>query len=671
MAVTAFTCVSRCALADGRAFGSVGPYEQIDGTAQFAVDPTSSFNQSITDIHLAPRDDNGLVRFTADVRILSPVDARRGNHRLLLDVPNRGNRLGLTMFNHAPRATNPLAPLDPGNGFLMGQGYTIVWCGWQHDVPSADGLMRAHVPEAHDADGPISGQMLVKFQPNAPSQVQLLSDRLHHPYPAAHLQDPAATLLVRDHDDAPPEVITRDQWSFARTDNGQVVPDASHIYLASGFVPGKLYQVIYTTAGAPVIGLGLLTTRDIVSFLRYDEAGSEHPCAGDIQYAYAFGASQSGRYLRQFLYLGLNEDEQQRSVFDGLLVHIAGGKRGGDFNQRFGQPSSTQKPSMSDRFPFTDTTQTDPETGHTDGLLERLAAKQKLPKIFLTNSSTEYWRGDASLIHTDIEGSHDVPPSCSVRIYHFAGTQHASGILPLTDTNPRDGSRGQHVFNCVDYTPLLRAALVRLDRWVTAQEEPAPSRYPSFADGTAVLPEQTAAVFTALPGVRFPDHLPRVVRFDFGPEAEAGVITVLPPKAGIAYPHFVPAVDEDGNERSGIRLPDISVPLATYTGWNGRHPEIGAPDQLIGLMGATLPFAPTQPEREALGDPRLSIEERYPSKTTYLERVTMAAQELVTAGYLLEEDVETVVEQASYRYDLLATRSIDLSRLGAGIPTSR
>jgi hypothetical protein len=575
------------------------------------------------------------------------------------------------MFNHAPRATNPLAPLDPGNGFLMRQGYTIVWCGWQHDVPSADGLMRAHVPEARDADSPISGQILVKFQPNAPSQVQLLSDRLHRPYPAAHLQEPDATLLVRDHDDAPPQVIPRDQWSFARPENSKIVPDASHIYLASGFVPGKLYQVIYTTAEAPVIGLGLLTTRDIVSFLRYGDAGSENPCAGDIQYAYAFGASQSGRYLRQFLYLGLNEDEQQRSVFDGLLVHIAGGKRGGDFNQRFGQPSSTQKPSMSDRFPFTDTVQTDPETGRTDGLLERLAAKQKCPKIFLTNSSTEYWRGDASLIHTDVQGSHDVPPSPSVRIYHLAGTQHASGILPLTDTNPRDGSRGQQVFNCVDYPPLLRAALVRLDRWVTAQEEPPPSRYPSFADGTAVLPEQTAATFTALPGVRFPAHLPRVVRFDFGPEAEAGVLTVLPPKAGMAYPHFVPAVDEDGNERSGIRLPDISVPLATYTGWNGRHPEMGAPDQLIGLMGATLPFAPTQQEREALGDPRLSIEERYPSKSAYLERVTIAAQALVTAGYLLEEDVETVVEQASHRYDLLVTRSIDLSRLGAGITTSR
>jgi Alpha/beta hydrolase domain len=654
MAVIAWELTSRHALADGRAFGAVGPYEHLDGTAHFAVDPTHPFNKGITDLHLAPRDDNGLVHFAADVCILTPVDAQRGNHRLLFDVPNRGNRLALWMFNHAPRPAVPSAPLDPGNGFLMRQGYTIVWCGWQHDVPAVDGLMRIRVPEARSADGPISGKILVKFQPNAPSQVQLLSDRLHRPYPATNLSDPDATLFVRDADEAPPQVIPRAQWSFAKLEAGKVVPDASHIYLASGFVPGKLYQVVYTTTGAPVIGLGLLTARDLVAFLRYGTAQAGNPCAGGVQHAYAFGASQSGRYLRQFLYLGLNEDEQDRLVFDGLLVHIAGGKRGGDFNQRFGQPSSTLHPSMSDLFPFTDTTQTDPETGRTDGLLKRLSARQKLPKIFFTNSSTEYWRGDASLAHTDVQGTRDVPPSASVRIYHYAGTQHASGMLPLTDTSPIDGSRGQQLFNCVDYTPLLRAALVRLDRWVTAQEAPPPSRYPCLADGTAVPPEQTAVIFTAIPGVQFPAHLPGVVRLDFGPEAEAGIATPLPPSVGQAYPHFVPAVDADGNEQSGIRLPDISIPLATYTGWNGRHPEMGAPDHIMALMGATIPFPPTQSEREASGDPRLSIEERYPSKADYLERVTKAAQALVAEGHLLGDDVQTVLEQASHRYDLLS-----------------
>jgi hypothetical protein len=415
----------------------------------------------------------------------------------------------------------------------------------------------------------------------------------------------------------------------------------------------KVYHVIYTTTGAPVIGLGLLTARDIIAFLRHGTAQQGNPCAGTIERAYAFGASQSGRYLRQFLYLGLNEDEQERLVFDGLLVHIAGGNRGGDFNQRFGQPSASLQPNMSNLFPFSDTVQTDPVTGRTDGLLERLAARRQMPKIFFTNTSTEYWRGDASLIHTNVEGTKDIASSASVRIYHFAGTQHSSGTLPLTDTNPVDGARGQQKFNSVDYTPLLRAALVRMDRWVTEQEAPPPSKYPRLADGTVVPPGQLKQVFTVLPAVGFPAHLPQVRRLDFGSAGEPGVATNLPPESGEPYPHFVPAVDQDGNEVSGVRLPDLTVPLATYTGWNLRHPQTGAPEQLMSLMGSTIPFPATQRDREALGDPRPSIGERYPSKTDYLAQVRRQAQRLVEDGHLLADDLELVVDQASRRYEIL------------------
>ena len=252
------------------------------------------------------------------------------------------------------------------------------------------------------------------------------------------------------------------------------------------------------------------------------------------------------------------------------------------------------------------------------------------------------------------EGTQDLPPSGSVRIYHYAGTQHGSGTWPLTDVNPLDGSRGQRVFNCVDYRPLLRAALTRLDRWATGQEDPPPSRHPRLADGTAVPPEQLENSFTAIPGVGFPAHPSRVTAVDFGPEAEQGIATVLPPVIGEPYRHFVPAVDPDGNELSGIRLPDLAVPLATYLGWNLRHPDMGAPDQLMPLMGATIPFPATQAEREVRGDPRLSIAERYPNKTDYLARARRAANTLVEEGYLLAEDLELVVVQASERYDLLA-----------------
>src|SRR5579863_667821 len=410
MAVIRLEIKSRQPLVDGRAFGDVGRYVQLDGTAHFAVDPAHPLNRVITDIDLAAREGDGLVRFSADFRILTPEDPQRGNHRLLFDVPNRGNRLALATFNRVPRPINPSAPTDPGSGFLMRHGYTVVWCGWQHDVPATEGLMRITVPEAQEAGLPVSGRLLVSFQPNAPSQVQLLSDRGHRAYPSNDLDAPDAVLLVRDGADAPPRAIARQDWSFARLEAGHVVADPNRVHLAAGFEPGKIYHVIYATTGAPVIGLGLLTARDIVAFLRHGSAQAGNPCAGDIRYAYAFGASQSGRYLRQFLYLGLNEDEAERIVFDGVLVHIAGGKRGGDFNQRFGQPSASLHPTMSNAFPFNEMACTDPVTGRNDGLLARLMARRRVPRIFFTNSSTEYWRGDASLIHTDAAGTQDVGP---------------------------------------------------------------------------------------------------------------------------------------------------------------------------------------------------------------------------------------------------------------------
>jgi hypothetical protein len=308
-------------------------------------------------------------------------------------------------------------------------------------------------------------------------------------------------------------------------------------------------------------------------------------------------------------------------------------------------------------FPFHDTVQTDPETGRTDGLLARLCTQGKVPKICFINTSAEYWGGHAALIHTDLDGKRDLAPSETVRIYHFAGTQHGPGNLLLTDTGAADDSRGQHMPNAVDYRPLLRAALVQLDRWVTTGQEPPPSCHPRLDDGTAVPPERTAAVFQTISEVQFPVHLRSIARLDFGTGTDEGLTTVLPPRVGKPYPNLVAAVDADGNERAGIRLPDLSVPLATYTGWNVRHPDIGGPGQTLGLLGSTIPFPATPAEREASGDPRPSIEERYASKEDYLRRVQLAAEALVQQGYLLAEDLPTVTEQASQRYDLFQRRA--------------
>jgi Alpha/beta hydrolase domain len=583
--------------------------------------------------------------------MLQPVAFQHGNRRLLLDIVNRGNPTVLTNFNSA------VGRQEPGNGFLLRQGYTVLWVGWQDDVPTTPGLIRIHVPEAVDAGGqPISGKIAVTFQPDAQVQVQLLSDRLHRPHPAKDLNDRDATLTVQDHEDAPPQTIPRQQWSFARVEGDRVVPDATQIYLASGFLPGKVYRVVYTTTGAPVIGLGLLAARDMVSFLRYGSEREGNPCAGHIQYAYSFGRSQSGRFLRHFLYLGLNEDERDRIVFDGMIPLVAGGGRG-EFNQRFGQPSNSNKYSVKNLFPFHDTMQTDPGTGRTDGLLARLDARGMTPRVFFINTSAEYWNGHAALIHTDLDGKQDLAPSETVRVYHFAGTQHGPGNLLLTDTGAADDSRGQQRPNSVDYRPLLRAALVNLDRWVTEGQAPPPNLHPRLEDGTAVPPAQTAPIFQAMPGVEFPAHLRSIARLDFGSGVDEGNPTVLPPKVGRPYANLVSAVDADGNELVGIRLPDISVPLATYTGWNVRHPDIGGPGQTLSLLGSTIPFPATRAEHQASGDLRASIEERYVSKEDYLGRVKQAAEALVKQGYLLAEDLPTVAEQASQRYDLFRGRA--------------
>ena len=657
MAVTQLVVTSRKPFAQGEAFGEVGPYEQLDGTVFFAVDPTHPAHSVITDLSLAPRDTSGLVHCSADVRLLCPVHPQRGKHRILFDILNRGRGLALRNLNSAPDIA-PHEPLHPGNGFLMRHGYTVVWCGWQHDAPDVPGALRLYTPDAVTPEGPISGKLTVTFQPTAPTQVQFLANRMHRPYPTHDLDDPQAVLTEQEHEDAPERIIPRDQWLFARLEEGHVVSDASHVYLAAGFQPGKVYQVIYTTTGAPIVGLGLLATRDLGAFLRYGTAAAGNPCAGDIEHSYAFGVSQSGRFLRAFLHLGLNQDEDDRMVFDGIMPHVAGGKRG-EFNQRFAQPSSQASRSPNNAFPFSDAVQTDPETSRTDGLLARLTAHGQVPKVMHTYTSSEYWAGHGALVHIDVTGQRDIDVPESVRVYLFGGTQHALGPFELSDHDKLNEYRGQYPFNWMDYRPLMRAALVNLDRWVTAGEAAPPSCYPRLDDGTAVPPEKLLDTFRALPGVSMPQPLRSIRRLDFG--SDTGIATHVPPVVGTSYPCLVPAVDQDGNEVCGIRLPFLTVPLATYTGWNLRHADIGGAGQILAtggatggtLTGATLPFPPTRDARETSGDPRLSIAERYASQAAYVEEVKKAAERLIQERYMLVEDLEELLGQATQHYDQL------------------
>ena len=658
MPVTKLKIKSRTPYAGGQIFGDVGAYEQVDGVVRFGVDPESGANETISDIKLAPTNGQGQVEFESDFRVLVPVDQAKGNRRLFLDILNRGKYSAAKDMNSAAAFVPGAAP-NPGNGFLMRQGYTVAWCGWQLDVPEIDGIMGIRVPDAVDADGPISGKIVVTFAPNAPTKEMLLSDRGHRAYPANNLEDWDSVMTVQDHEDAPEQIIPRDQWAFARMNDGRRVPDARHAYLEAGFQPGKVYQVIYTTTGAPISGLGLLAIRDFASFLRYAPAAQDNPCAGDLEHAYVSGVSQSGRFLRLFLYAAVNWDEEGRVVFDGFIPHVAGGKRG-EFNQRFAQPSSQAARSTNSIFPFSDAEQTDPETGLTDGVLSRLSAKGSLPKIMYTYTPSEYWAGHGSLIHTDLSATRDMEVPGDVRVYVYAGSQHGLGTFPLSEGDPSDDIRANNPLNCLDHRAFMRAALTRLDRWVTNGESPPASNHPRIADGTAVPPAKAAETLRKIPGVTPPAPLRRFARLDFGPDP--GVPTQIPAGIGRVYPHLVSAVDEDGNELAGVRLPFVTVPLATHTGWNTRHADMGGDGQTLStggasggtLRGSSIPFPATKEDRLATGDPRLSVEERYDSREHYQSLVGQAARDLVGQGYLLEEDVEGLVELGGRHYDLMS-----------------
>lgn len=654
MAIVRLDILNRSIFSDGLSFGSVGPYELIEGIAHFEVDPFNPRNEPITDLELAPRNSAGKVECSAPFSILQPNDPTQGKHRLLFDVVNRGRKTILS-FNSAERSADPTAPLDPGNGFLMRQGYTLVWCGWQADVPPTPGLIGLNAPQALDANGkPLIGSILCQFQANEPTQHFLLADRTHLPHPPADIDDPTATLTVREHPNSPAESISRDLWSFVRVEGDQLTELPSHIYMPHGFAPGMIYQLVYQTIGSNVVGLGFTAVRDIVSFLKYGSSESGNPCAGYIEYAYAFGSSQSGRFLRQMIHLGLNEDEQDRIALDGIIAHVAGGMRG-EFNLRFGQPSKDVCFIIPELFPFTDTMQVDPVTGERGSLLEQMEQRGKVPKIMFTNTSAEYWRGDAALIHTNLETMEDAPESESVRRYHFAGTQHGSGAFPPIEIRESDGIRGQLAFNSVDYAPLHRAALENLDRWVSSNEPPPPSRHPSITDGTAVESKTVLKKFAQLPSVSVPQQTTRAIRLDYGPETALGRTTVLPALEGAEYPALVSEIDDTFNEIAGIRLPDLTVPVGTYTGWNLRHPDIGNTGLFIGITGGlagwTLPLSKTREDREGSRDPRFSITELYSSRKEYLRQVTNAAETLVTEGYLLTEDVTPIVDRAAWRYD--------------------
>jgi Alpha/beta hydrolase domain len=629
--VTGIEIASRTDVLGGKPFGDAGAYEKIIGKVHFAVDPASPANQRIVDINKASRDSAGRVRFSADLCVLVPKEMTRANGAVLFDVLNRGRKNMLVTFNRAPPRRDPTAEADFGDGFLMRQGFTLVWVGWQFDIPSRDGLMGLDAPAVIEDSHPVVGQVTTSFVPNTRDPSHALAELGRYADTSRYRPiDPAGTanmLSVRDGFLGAAHMLPADRWSFDRIGRDSDIGARAALVLKDGFEPGHVYELTYEAQGAVVSGLGFAALRDLASALKH---GATAPFA-QARYAYAFGPSQDGRLLREFMYEGFNADERGERVFDGVIAHIAGAARGGDFNARFARPNGLGY-FVATLFPFLDTSQKDPITGKSDGLLTHLTAEQQ-PKIFYTNSSTEYWGGGraAALTHTTLGGSDAQLPD-NVRIYLFAGTQHVPGGF-LPSQGP-----GQQQANPNDYAWGERALLVALDRWVRDGIEPPASRYPRLADETLVA--QAQLDFPALPGVHSPANIPGPYRAD---------LPGLP--AEHPLPFLVPNVDRDGNETAGIRLPDVAVPLATYTGWNFRNPSIGEPDQLLPLTGSYIPFAATRAAREQAHDPRPSLEERYSDRATYEARVNAAATELVAQNYLLAEDQAAIVARAMARWD--------------------
>jgi Alpha/beta hydrolase domain len=619
--VVKFDVVERVPAFAGRSFGEIGPYERITARATIALDPADDRNAVIADLALAPRNADGNVEAIADVVILRPADPTHGNGTLLLEVPNRGRKLAPQLFDDSaqPGANRAEAAEDAGIGFLHRQGFTMVWVGWQADIPSKPGQMALAAPVLKGVTGPVREEFVFDNTTN----------------PAR------ATLTWQAADPANLAVTVRAAWADARQTPPKLsarLVDATTIEMTrpDGFDAGALYEVTYTARDPAVLGMAFAAVRDVASFLRHDRTSANPLLAGlnpSVNRAIGFGVSQSGRFLRDFLYLGFNEDTKGRVVFDALMPHIAGSRRMAT-NLRFGQPGRNprhpQDPAwQADLFPFTYATLTDPLSGKTDGLLRRCALSVTCPKVMQTDSEIEWWSSHASLLVTDLQGNHlDLPDN--VRAYMIAGTPHFAG--------PDD--RMQTVLAmALPQNPMhagapMRALLTDLDAWIRDGVTPPASRVPMRAHGTLVDAE--GAVPANIPGLPYKGiHTPNA----FSDQS------VLPAKEIGRYPVFVPRADSDGMAIAGVHMLALAVPRATYTGWNPRAQGFG-PTAFYPLQGAVVPFAPSEAARKEVHDPRLSIAERYADNDAYVAAVRREAARQVAERLLLPEDAERAVEAA-------------------------
>ena len=655
--ITKIIIEKRAPFANGYEFPVAGAYEKLVGKAYGELDPKSPLNKVIVDLDKAPKNSRGRVEYWADIFVLKPVDLSRGNGKIFYDAPNRGSKRILMFLNDAPENNDPSTLKDAGNGFLMRQGYTIVWSGWQGDLTPGEDFLTMGVPVATKNGKEIIRAVrteIVVTREGVMSQ-PLSADNRVMSYAAATTDKSRASLTVREKSYDHRTSVPSSEWEFAsckkdkETGKVQLKPSTKDLCLLSGFKPGHIYEFIYPAKNPLVLGLGFAAVRDLVSFLRYklkDEAGNPNPLAltsreTGIKKAYAWGRSQSGRFLRDLVYHGFNEDDSHRQVFEAVSPHAAGGGRL-FLNYEFARPvtSAQQHTNQLDPelFPFAYNVLKDPQTGREDGILKRPKTD---PYIVHTQTATEYWQKRGSLAHTDGKGN-DLSIPKNVRIYFVASAQHNTpfGSIP-------EKGECQQLTNPMPIGDALRALIVAMDRWATDGTPPPLSQIPRVGDGTLVTSNLKSTGFPEIPGVRYNGLYNRQLFLDYGRNLLHGQIDTHPPrpvKDG-EFKILVPKVDADGNDVAGVRLPAIRVPVATYTGWNLQRKGL-AEDELCGLLGSYIPLPKTKEEREKSGDPRLSIEERYKDQADYVQKLSRTARTLMDERFLLPEDAERIIDEA-------------------------
>jgi hypothetical protein len=642
--VTSITITSVEAFAPGTQFGKAGEYERVKGVFRGEVDPQDERNRVIVNLDKAPRNASGKVEYEVDFFMLRPAIAR-SNGKLIYDVTNRGRMNFHSRFTESKRRSNdPRAAEDAGDGMFFRQGYTFVWSGWDPDAPTRGNGLAMKPVIATDNGTPITRAIRDEFLSGTRARdegdggTRTEGTLFQLSYDAATTDATKAKLTVRRIEGGERREIPSSGWAFVTARTIRLMPASAKPE------PGSIYEFHYIATNPRVLGIGMAATRDLVSFLRYepkDSKGVANPAGAKISRTLAFGSSQSGRFLRDFVRDGFNQDERARKVFDGVMAHTAGS--GGVFlNEAFAQPNrtSTQHEDHTfpeSTFPFSTARTTDPFTGRTAGLFRNDGFD---PLWMETNTSTEYWQKGASLLVTDALGKQDVELPRNARSYLIAGTQHNALAWMTSTRGSCVNARNPH-----NPVPVQRALFFALDEWVDGKAPPV-SRTPRIRDGTFTTPDKLS--FPAIPGVQV------VRRMN-----EIGIIrdwTKPDLDTANRYGTLVPQIDADGNETAGVLLPDIAVPLGTHTGWNlyrDPFPE----GELCDRDGTYAPFARTRAEREARGDPRLSLEERYGSHASYVKRYEEAVQRLVAERLLLPEDGQRYMARA---------RSTEVARLFTG-----